>query len=313
MGSEAARKRPEATLTGGDEARIGPEASRASRSVYCDDETAMNSGWKTRRLTVLLVLAGVLGLGAAASAQGGFFGRFFNSQYEPPIDNAKYDGRFTFLRLKFDVGPGGYYYRSLPAWAHGFEYNHFRADDNLMRIMDEISALHPHVDKTNVLAIDDPELFHYPVAFMTEPGFWMLTDAEAEAFRAYLLKGGFVIFDDFRDSRGGGGWAQFESNMHRILPNAQIVPMDIADPIFHCFFDIESLGIIPQAYSEAGPPQITGIYEDNDRSKRLLAIINYNVDISDFWQYSADGVFPVENSNEAYKLGVNYVIYGLTH
>jgi hypothetical protein len=269
----------------------------------------MSPGPRTIRLTLLLTLAGVLGLATLVSAQRGWFG--FGG--DPPIDNAKYDGRFTFVRLKYEVGPGGYYYQRLPAWAHGFERGYYRADDNLMRIMDAISAVHPRVDKTNVLEIDDPELFRYPVSFMTEAGFWVLNDREVEAFRAYLLKGGFVIFDDFRDSRGGGGWAQFASNMKRILPNAEIVEMRIDDPIFHCFFDIDSLGIIPQAYSEATPPQIAGIYENNDRGKRLMAIINYNVDISEFWQYSSDGNFPVDETNEAYKLGVNYVIYGLTH
>ena len=71
-------------------------------------------------------------------------------------------------------------------------------------------------------AVDDPELFKYPIAYMTEAGFWELTDVEAAAFRAYLQKGGFVIFDDFRsDFRGGGGWANFEANMRRVLPEVR--------------------------------------------------------------------------------------------
>jgi hypothetical protein len=271
----------------------------------------MSTGHTLRRLTILLTLVGVVGLAALTSAQGGFFG--FGS-YEPETRNAKYDGRFTFARLKYQVGNGGYYYHGLPAWAHGFEGGRYRSEDNLMKIMDSISAVHPRLDTTNVFAIDDPDLFQYPVAFMTEAGYWMLSDKETEALRAYLQKGGFVIFDDFRDPpRGGGGWYQFEANMKKVLPDAEIVEMTPADPIFHVFFDIESLAIIPQAYRETTPPQIYGIYENNDRSKGLMAIVNYNVDVSDYWEFSGDGYLPVDQSNEAYKLGVNYLIYGLTH
>jgi hypothetical protein len=100
--------------------------------------------------------------------------------------------------------------------------------------------------------------------------------------------------------------------MKRVLPGAEIVEMTPSDPIFHCFFDIDSFDIIPQSY-DAVRPYIAGIYENNDRSKRLMAIINYNTDVSDFWEFSGQGYLPVSDSNKAYMLGVNYVIYGLTH
>jgi uncharacterized protein DUF4159 len=128
---------------------------------------------------------------------------------------AVYDGRFAFARLTFVTGPGGYYYGGLPAWAHGYP----RAERNLMRIVDELTLLRPHTEESRILALDDPDLCRYPIAYMTESGFWTLTNREAAAFRGYLLKGGFVIFDDFRDPfRGGGGWNNFESNMRRVLP-----------------------------------------------------------------------------------------------
>jgi len=278
----------------------------------------MITGRKVRRLTLLLTVVGVVGLGTLASAQRGFFGFGGGGEYDPPTVNTKYDGRFTFVRLKYEVAQGGYYYRcpscprNLPSWGHGWENGRYRSEDNLVKIMESITAVHPRVDATNVFSIDDPDLFNFPVAFMTEPGFWLLNDKEAALFGAYLKKGGFVIFDDFRDSRGGGGWALFEQNMKRIIPGAEIVPMTPADPIFHVFFDINSFDIIPQSYDRARP-YLAGIYEDNDRSKRLMAIVNYDTDVSDFWEFSGDGYLPVEDSNQAYKLGVNYLIYGLTH
>jgi len=281
----------------------------------------MRTSRTLRRVTVLLTVAGVLSLAAAVSAQfrgggnRGFFG--LGGSYDPDTRNAPYDGRFTWVRLKYEVANGGYYYRcpgcpsNLPSWAHGWENGRYRSEDNLMKIMDAITAVHPRMDATNVLAMDDPELFKYPVSFMTEAGFWQLRDSEAQSLRAYMQKGGFVIFDDFRE-RSGLGWAQFEQNMKRVLPGAEIVEMTPSDPIFHCFFDIDSFDIIPQSYDRARP-YIAGIYENNDRSKRLMAIINYNTDVSDFWEFSGDGYLPVPDSNKAYMLGVNYVIYGLTH
>src|SRR3569623_1796627 len=71
---------------------------------------------------------------------------------EPPVHNIPYDGRFTFTRLKYSVLPGGYYYRGEPSWAHGYP----TAEQNLQRIIDNVSVIHPHLDGTNVIAIDDP-------------------------------------------------------------------------------------------------------------------------------------------------------------
>src|SRR6516225_3629665 len=131
--------------------------------------------------------------------------------------------------------------------------------------------------------------------------------------RAYLLKGGFVIFDDFRGNfRGGGGWENFETNMLRVLPGARIVDLDPKHPIFHSFFEIDSFEIIPQYYDQ-GAPVFRGIFENNDPTKRLLAMVNFNTDVSNYWEFSATGLKPIDESNQAYKLGVNYLVYGLTH
>ena len=246
--------------------------------------------------------------GAALAQRRGFFGRA-----DPDIRNAAYDGRFTFVRLKYATAPGGYWYRGMPAWAHGYPV----AEQNLMRIMSEISYLGPRIDNLHVMALDDPELFKYPVAYIIEPGWWTMTDGEAAAFRTYLQKGGFVIVDDFKvrgygGGMGGGGWENFEEQMLRVLPGARFADITSAHPIFHSFFEIASLEHFPQAYN-AGPAVFRGIHEDNDPRKRLQLIINYNTDISQFWEWSGRGFRPVDDTNEAYKLGVNYVMYGLTH
>ena len=148
-----------------------------------------------------------------------------------------------------------------------------------------------------------------------------MTDSEAEGLRAYLQKGGFLIVDDFKVAgfggggfagMGGGGWDTFEQNIKRALPDVRFFEMSPSDPIFHSFFEINHLDVIPQAYN-AGRPVFRGVYEDNDPAKRLLMIINYNTDVSQFWEWSGRGLRPVDDTNEAYKLGVNYIVYGMTH
>ena len=183
-----------------------------------------------------------------------------------------------------------------------------------MKLVREISILRPHVEQTTVVALDDPNLFRYPVAYMAEPDFWTMNDKEAAALRAYILKGGFIIFDDFRDNfrDGFAGWANFAEQMKRVMPEGKFVDMDPRDPIFHSFFDIPSFDIVRQYY-DRGKPVFRGMYEKNDPHKRLLMIINFNTDVSNYWEFSATGFRPVDESNQAYKLGVNYIMYALTH
>ena len=259
-----------------------------------------------------LALVGLVLLLASVSTSAQYGQRRFQMAYNPQIQKVDYNGQFTFARLKYNcTDPSCYYYMGEPAWAHGYQTSEY----NLMQIVSAVTDVNPRIDETKVVAVDDPEIFKYPVVYMTEAGFWNLNDTEAADFRAYLLKGGFAIFDDFRDPGRfpvGGGWVNFESNMARVLPGLKIVDMDISDPIFHCFFDINTFNIIPQYY-DSGRPEIRGIYLDNDHKKRLLAIINFNTDVSQFWEFSQTGTAPVDQSNEAYELGVNYIIYALTH
>jgi hypothetical protein len=260
------------------------------------------------RVRLALVAIGIMTLStSSASAQ---YGRGYGYVRTPVISNPAYDGRFTFARLSFVTGPGGYYYRGMPAWAHGYA----EAERNLAQILNSLSTTHPRLDVSVVYNLDDPQLFKYPLAYMAEADFWTLTDKEALAFRKYLLKGGFVIFDDFRDPGrfGGTGWDGFVANMQRVLPGARIVDLTPADAIFHSFYEINSFNILPQAYDQ-GRPALRGIYQDNDPHKRLIAMINFNTDISDFWEFSGEGFYPINQDNEAYKLGVNYLVYALSH
>jgi len=267
-----------------------------------------------RRVAALLTVCALVGLTATALAQrrrggGGRFGGFAGRPM-PALPNAPYDGRFTFVRVKYETAPGGYWWRGQPAWSHGYPI----AEQNLMKIMNEVSYLGAHEDEINTLTLDDPEISKYPVAYIIEVSWWQMTDREAAALRAYIEKGGFVIVDDFKATGdwGSPGWDVFEANMTRVFPNVRFLEVPASHPVFHSFFEIETLANFPQAYN-AGPPVFRGMYEDNDPSKRLQMIVNYNTDISQFWEWSGRGFRPFDETNEAYKLGVNYLIYGLTH
>lgn len=262
------------------------------------------------RLPLIVGLVLVLTAGTALAQR---FGRRFGRQSgrEVQVVNTPYDGRFTFARVRYTTAPGGFWYGGMPSWAHGYPMS----EDNLLRIMNEVTFLGGRTDAYNAYALDDPEIMKYPVLYLTEAGWWTLTESEVTAFRAFLQKGGFIIFDDFKlpgEFGPGGGWEPFEENMQRVLPGARFVDLDATHPIFHSFFEINQLGNFPQAYN-SGPPIFRGVYEDNDPKRRLQMVINYNTDVSQFWEWSGRGFRPFEQTNEAYKLGVNYVMYGLTH
>ena len=224
------------------------------------------------------------------------------------FENTAYNGRFTFVRIRYEPsrwGPGNYIWGLDLKWNHDYP----RAETHFMKILKETTTLDPNLGGGNILALDDPELFKYPVAFMWEPGFWNLTDREAVSFRAWLNKGGFAVFEDFD---GPSQWSVFEAQMRRVLPEGRLVRLDQTHPIFDTFFRIQDINAIVHPMTGIAPSYY-GIFEDNDPSQRLMVVANFDNDVPEYWEWSGEGLFPFDASNEAYKLGVNYLIYGMTH
>jgi hypothetical protein len=220
----------------------------------------------------------------------------------------QYDGRFTFLRIQYGEsgtsGLRGFRRGREPPWAHDTP----RAERNFAKILTEVSYVKAYMDGGRVVTFDDPALFQYPIAYIVEVGFWRPTDEEAEALRAFLLKGGFLIVDDFR---GRDIW-NFEEQMQRVLPGSRLIELDGTHGIFDSFFHIpDPLAMVPAYGNE--PPLYLGIFEENDPDGRLMAIVNYNNDLAEYWEFSDVGFYPIDLSNEAYKFGVNYIIYAMTH
>ena len=220
--------------------------------------------------------------------------------------DVQYDGRVTFVRLAWRGDLGGFGRRGgfSNAWNHDVP----RAENHLARIVSSLTNINIHTNASRILTLDDPELFKYPIAFMWEPGFWNLNDREAESFRTYLLKGGFVVFEDFD---GAQQWSHFEAQMQRVIPEGRWIKLENNHPVFHTFFDIHDIhAIVHPMYGLR--PSYYGLFEDNDPSKRMMAIANFDNDVPEYWEWSGEGIYPFDASNEAYKLGVNYLMYGLT-
>ena len=270
------------------------------------------SGPAGRQTAITLALLGTIVVVPAIAQVPGF-------RLDPPpqVDeeqfgqfNVPYDGRFTFVRLRYtplhtSYGGGGGYFGGINfQWDHDYP----RADRNFTQMIDELTGVRANTDGTNILSVGDPDIFKYPLAYLVEPGFLTLTEAEADNLGAYLQKGGFLIFDDLAESRA---LYHLRDMLDRIIPDGRLVRLTPEHPIFHSFFNIESLDFRHPYYGLASA--FYGIHEDNDPDKRLLMVINYNNDIGESWEYSDTGFIPIEISNVAYKLGVNYVMYSMTH
>ena len=217
-----------------------------------------------------------------------------------------YDGRFAFVRLRYDLGGGrgGFGgFRREPPWAHDYP----RADRHLMKILRRSRCCGRTWTTATSSRSTTPSCTatRWPTCRSRATG--RSTDAEAEGLRTYLAKGGFLIFDDFRRSTG----TTSRRSCGKVLPAQRLVELDAAHPVFHAFFEIDPARFV-SPYGGL-TPTFHGIFEDNDPTKRLQVVANYNNDLGEYWEFSDTGWVPIDLSNEAYKFGVNYIVYGMTH
>lgn len=233
-----------------------------------------------------------------------------------PKPDPNWSGRVTFTRIRFDtsqyanlygynnvLGDGG------PPWSHDYPV----AGRHLMKIMSELSKIDGNMDINEpIFAFDDPMLLKFPFAYIAEIGFMNLNDAEIAGMREYLKRGGFLLVDDFR---GAGQFYNLQQHVKRAFPELDLKKLDSSHPIFNCFFSIKTEDVKPVygggfGTRETANPEFWGL---EDETGRLMMIVNYNYDVSDYWQFSDNPFRPIEETNEAYKFGVNYIIYALTH
>jgi hypothetical protein len=167
-----------------------------------------------------------------------------------------------------------------------------------------------------MLEVTDDTIFDYPWLYAVEVGRWYLNDHEAARLREYLLRGGFLMTDDFHGSRQ---WAVFAESMQRVFPDRPIVEIPDDDAVKHVVYDLEERIQIPGIYAlmngvtyeqDGVTPHWRGIYDDHGR---LMVAINFNMDLGDAWEHANDPRYPEPMTGLATRYAVNYVIYAMTH
>ncbi len=218
-------------------------------------------------------------------------------------DEAAVGYKFTLGRIRYASGDLWQFGRE-PMWRHDWP----RGEQHLMKILSEVTRIDVNPEG-KVVSLETEEIFKYPISYLCEVGFMDLTEAEVENLREYLLRGGFLIVDDFRGQRA---LSNFMHQMTRVFPDRSLELLPRSHPIFHCFYDISNIfpPPHPDVYGRLDEPEYLGMNDDDDR---LMMVVDYNNDLMEYWEYSDNPLRPIEETNEAYKYGVNYVMYALTH
>lgn len=265
---------------------------------------------KTRLLLALLTAGSMLLGPAAAWAQAP------EGSVAPPA------AEFQFVRLLYNGVPacGGGWGRggwgpACTDWPHA-EYHFMQGVTRLTRVDGAIASLTG--DGARQIGLQDDALFDYPWLYAVEVGKWALDEYEAARLREYLLRGGFLMVDDFHADYE---WEVFVQSMVRVFPDRPILDIPDDDEVLHVLYDLDQRIQIPGMYplmrgqtwekGESGkPPHWRGIYDDDGR---LLVAINHNMDLGDAWEHADDPFYPEPMTALAYRFAVNYVIYAITH
>jgi hypothetical protein len=190
-----------------------------------------------------------------------------------------------------------------------------RADRHFLMAMRRLTRTQVRSVEQPVNLEDGDDVFNYPWLAAGEMGDWKLTPEMAAQLREYLLRGGFLMLDDFW---GPEEFARFDESMKLVFPDREIVEIDNDDPVFHAVYDLnDRYQILGQwglrGYSDrvAGThAQWKGIYDDH---KRLMVAMDFNSDVGDSWEWADDPRYPEAFSALGMRIGVNYVVYSLTH
>jgi hypothetical protein len=269
---------------------------------------------RTIAITGLVLL---LAVSAAAQFRGGGFG----GRFPPRLPTAdSFDGGFNYCRGMYRSGrrdgSGG-----------GWTTDYPDSDINFSTRLGELTktTVSRRADEPNYLTVplNSPFLYQCPFLMMTDVGELSLNSEETLALRAYLDKGGFLWVDDFW---GSWSWDMFEREIATVLPPAQfpIRDVELTHPIFRVLYEVKQLPQIPSinswrqmdgGTSELGPdsaePHIRAI---TDQQGRIMVLITHNTDISDAWEReAADPEFFLQFSPNGYAVGLNVVLYALTH
>jgi hypothetical protein len=261
----------------------------------------------------ILALGAVLSLLSAGYAQRGrmFFEEEENSPAPIPAD-ASEKTEFVFARLRYPSFRGGSMSWSMRGnWTVDWP----KADRQFVQGVRRLSRVHVR-SVEQVVDLESDDIFNYPWVYVVEPGHWDLPDHQAKKLREYLLRGGFIMTDDFH---GTFEWDIFMASMSRVFPEKPAVDIEEKDPIFHVLWDLNERVQVPgiimfytgRTYEYDGvDARWRAIYDDKGR---ILVAICQNMDLGDAWEWADHPRYPEHYASLAYRVGINYIIYSMTH
>jgi hypothetical protein len=210
-------------------------------------------------------------------------------------------------------GFGGGYGRG-SSWSRDYP----KADRQLLIAMNRLTRIQGRPTE-QVVSLDNDDIFNYPFVYAVQVQTWSFTDDEAKRMREYLLKGGFLMVDDFH---GSDDWESFMTGMRQVFPDAnrwQVDDLTEKDEIFHVLYDVDERIQVPsESYIRTGRtyekdgyvPKWRGIRDDDGR---VMVAICHNMHLGDAWEWADDPEYPEQFASQAFQVGLNYVMYGMTH
>ncbi len=217
---------------------------------------------------------------------------------------------FYFTRAVYSSYGRGWGGRSR-SWAIDYP----KSDRQFLTVLKRLTNLDAYDDE-NAIPLNDPQIRRFPFLYALEVGYMSMSQPEVEGLRDYLLAGGFLVIDDFWGSQE---WAQFEFQMKLVFPERPIIDLDLDHTVFNTFYEIDEILQVPaygryyggQTWERDGyVPFVKGIEDDDGR---LMVIINWNTDLGDAWEWAEQPDYPVPYSTFAFQMGVNMIVYAMTH
>ncbi len=261
-------------------------------------------------IALIVVSAGALGVLYAQRPFREYPGREYRNFPLPPDWNRPAEWTRARLRVPglFTMGYRGGDYN----WTTDYP----RSDRHLLQGIRRLTRIDTRSVEQVVDLDDTDDAFNWPGMYAVEVGYWRLPDGQARQLRDYLLRGGFLMVDDFHGSQE---WENFVAGISKVFPDREIVDIDNNDPSFHAIYDLESRFQVPGAqylytgrtYQRDGyQANWRGIYDDKGR---LMVAICHNMDLGDAWEWSDDPRYDERFAGLAYRIAVNYWVYDLTH
>jgi hypothetical protein len=230
---------------------------------------------------------------------------------------------FVFARLMYPPHQAGrvFGYRGMWDWRRGgssWTIDYPRADRHMIEMVNRLTRVHARGVEQPVNLDDMDDAYNFPWIYVVEPGTWDLSENQAKVLREYLLRGGFVMTDDFH---GLDDWSIFVESMSRVFPDRQILELPASNPIFHTLWDLDERFQVPgQQYLFSGvtyehgasgmQPHWRGILDDNGR---VMVAICHNMDLGDAVEHSDNPDFPEKYSAQAMRTFIDYLIYAMSH